>query len=660
MNIPIVDTKNTNTIHEEYNKKHYPEFYNMLIEIYKDFDISFKEKLYWYFHNIQNYPTCPICGKRVKFESYGIGYKRYCSGQCGSRDPQTKQKFKQTCLKRYGVDNPSHSPEILQKIRDVNMERYGVPYHSQLESAKEQTKQTCNERYGGNAPMSSKKVQQKGKDTLRQKYGDENYNNREKCKQTCQEKYGVDNVQKSKKVREKVKQTNLEKYGVEYSGQSQEVIEKRKQTILEKYGVESYSQTNEFKEKNKQTNLERYGVTCSLRSQQALEKTQQTLLDRYGVDHYSKSQEFKDKVKDVHLNTMKNRLPELLEVIRQDDTIWYKIECPHKDCNKCDDRFFMTPPMIYYNRLRQNNEPCTNLVKLDSSNSGTSIELFVRNILDAYNISYTKNDRKVLHGKELDIYIPKHNLAIECNGIFWHSTQQERLNVHYHFDKWNECKKQGIQLLTIWEDQIINKSEIVEGIIKSRLGIYENQVGARKCILKEVPSKESNKFLEENHLQGKINGSVRLGLYYNNELVSLMVFGTKRRALGNKENNKDTYELYRYCNKLGWQIQGGASKLFKHFVASHKDSSIESFSSNDISMGDLYKQLKFQYRGAQKGSYWYIDKHMKRYHRYSFRKDNLVKEGYDASKTEFEITDEMGLYRIYDSGQQKWKYNNLS
>ena len=77
-------------------------------------------------------------------------------------------------------------------------------------------------------------------------------------------------------------------------------------------------------------------------------------------------------------------------------------------------------------------------------------------------------------------------------------------------------------------------------------------------------------------------------------------------------------------------------------------------------MGDLYKKLGFEYIDTQKGSYWYITKDLQRRHRYSFRKDVLVKEGYDPNKTEFEITDEIGLFRIYDSGQQKWKFGSQS
>ena len=136
-----------------------------------------------------------------------------------------------------------------------------------------------------------------------------------------------------------------------------------------------------------------------------------------------------------------------------------------------------------------------------------------------------------------------------------------------------------------------------------------------------------------------------------------MVFGTKRRALGNKETNENTYELYRYCHKLGWQIQGGASRLFKHFLDMHPNSTIESFSSNDISMGALYKNLKFQLVGAQKSSYWYIEQDtFKRYHRYSFTKYSLVQKGYNKNLTESQIMSKLPYWKIYDSGQQKWLY----
>lgn len=199
MEIPIIDTKNSNTINEKYNRTHYPEFYQYLDQNYPK-DILFKEKLYWYFNNITEYPICPICGNRTRFITYGEGYKKYCSSKCVSKDPDTLKKVKQTCLEKYGVDNPSKSPEVLQKICESNIDKFGVPYHSQLESAKKQTKETCIERYGGPAPMSSCEVRNKSKQTRVKRYGDENYNNREQSKKTCFEKYGVENPMQNKKV----------------------------------------------------------------------------------------------------------------------------------------------------------------------------------------------------------------------------------------------------------------------------------------------------------------------------------------------------------------------------------------------------------------------------------------------------------------------------
>ena len=228
----------------------------------------------------------------------------------------------------------------------------------------------------------------------------------------------------------------------------------------------------------------------------------------------------------------------------------------------------------------------------------------------------------------------------------------------YHYQKWKDCQDQNITLLTFWEDQIINTPDIIESILLSKFGIYQKRIGASKCRIGKVSPKESEIFLLENHLQGCVRGSVRLGLYYKDELVSLMVFGKKRVSLGNKKSDDNKWELYRFCTKKNWQVVGGAKRLFMHFVQEYNPDSIESFSSNDISQGELYYHLGFQLFGHSI-SYWYIDKKMKRYHRYKFRKSELVKMGYDKTKTEFDITlGDMGLYQIYDSGQSKWIWKN--
>lgn len=83
-------------------------------------------------------------------------------------------------------------------------------------------------------------------------------------------------------------------------------------------------------------------------------------------------------------------------------------------------------------------------------------EKSVKSFLDKSNIDYTPNDRAQLtnpetgYGLELDIWFPKLNKAIECNGTYWHSLEKAIVR-----DKIKQqlCKKQGINLLVVPEKE---------------------------------------------------------------------------------------------------------------------------------------------------------------------------------------------------------------
>ena len=585
--IPDITNKNSNSLKESYNRKHFPDFYQYVIENTPEY-LLFKERLYWIINNIHTIPTCITCGKKVRFVSFGEGYKKFCSGPCASKNEQVKIEVKERNLKKYGVDNPAKLQSSIAKSRQTYIDHYGDP----------------------------------------------NYRNLEKSYQTRQEKYG--NAKYTN--REKAQKTNLKKYGVKYGFASELVKDKIKKTNLKRYQCENPMSNEEIKNKSINTQNKKYNGCFNP------EKSKQTKLERYGDPYYTNP----EKIKRSFTKSMQNRNPNILGYTTDGDRI---MKCPHIDCNKCSEKIFIIPGALYYNRVVNNVETCTKLLPIDNYKSkNTSIEIFIKQLLDKYNIYYQTNVRNIIHPKEVDIYIPDKNIAIECNGIYWHSDKNKEKN--YHYNKYIECKEKNIQLISIWEDQVINSPEKIESIILSKLGIYNTRIYARQCIIKEVTSKECNDFLNKYHLQGKTNSSIRLGLYYKGEIVSVMTFGKGRKCMNSKAN----YELYRYCCKSGIQVIGGASKLFKYFLKEYKPESIESFSSNDISNGDLYKQLGFEYISNSIG-YWYIDKEMNRYHRYKFTKYSLINEGYDKNKTEFEIMDERGFFRIYDSGQIKWRIN---
>lgn len=265
MIIPDYNSLNSSTSQERYIKSHFPDFYSMLCERYSD--ITFAEKLYWYFNNITSTPTCPICGGRLPFLNSKQGYRQYCSSKCQGKSPETLAKRKQTNLKKFGTTNPMKSQAIKDKMIENNLKKYGVRNSYQREDVKEKIKQTCLERYGFDHHMKSEEVREKSKHTLYQRY-DVQHNSQiplvieskrshisemvEKIKGTCLERYGEDSYYKTSEFKDKKKQTCVEKYGVPNYNNP----DKKAGTSIVRYGVPYYNNPD----KKTETCLERYGV----------------------------------------------------------------------------------------------------------------------------------------------------------------------------------------------------------------------------------------------------------------------------------------------------------------------------------------------------------------------------------------------------------------
>lgn len=462
---------------------------------------------------------------------------------------------------------------------------------------------------------------------------------------------------------QKKKQTCLERFGTENASQSSEVKEKSKKTCLERYGTTNGGWSEQAQEKIKRSNLKKYGVEFPMMSEDIRKKSKQTCLERYGVEHNSQIEIVKKhKNKKLRAQADKFRKINFERVIKKHDEIIgitndnkYICRCPHPDCNKCDEKQYIITPNCYWSR--QITERCTHLLPEDSSyNKNTTLELFIKSILDEYDIHYVENDRTIIK-KEIDIYIPELKIGFECNGTYWHSSKFK--NNRYHLNKYKDCKINGIQLIQIWSDWIINKPEIVKSMIINHLHKTPNKIRAHKCQIRQVDNNCCNEFLEANHIQGKTQFKIGYGLYYNNDLVSVMTFGHKRGCVGkNITENSDKWELVRFCTKLNTCIHGGASKLLSFFVKQHNPKIIYSYASCDISNGNLYKQLGFQTNGKITSSYWYIKRNtQQRYHRSNFTKSRIIKLGWKDTKegwTEAEVIAGHGYDQIYDAGTTKW------
>jgi DNA-directed RNA polymerase subunit M/transcription elongation factor TFIIS len=288
-------------------------------------------------------------------------------------------------------------------------------------------------------------------------------------------------------------------------------------------------------------------------------------------------------------------------------------------------------------------------------NIGVSkLEKEVYDFIKIYYNDAISNTNEILSPKELDIYIPYIKLAIEFNGLYWHSSEYKDKNDHKL--KTDMCEKLGIHLVQIFEDDWKYKQDIVKSRLLNLMGKNDNKIAARKCVIKLVDQKVGKQFLQQNHLQGYTSFTIGCGLFFNDELVSLMTFGKRRVCLGKKESQEGEFELMRFASKLNTSVMGAANKLFKYFVDNYKPKHIISYADRCWTMNNgstVYDKLGFTLEGLTPPNYYYVVGD-KRKHRFGFRKAKLVEDGYDASMTESEIMQDRGIPKIYNSGNLKY------
>lgn len=286
--------------------------------------------------------------------------------------------------------------------------------------------------------------------------------------------------------------------------------------------------------------------------------------------------------------------------------------------------------------------------------SKEEIEL-IEYIKTIYNKEIQTNVRNLIIKSEIDIYFPDINLAIEYNGLYWHSEKGGRFK-DYHFNKFNKCREKNIRLIQIFSDEWINKKEIVKSKLKSILSEKQDKIYARKCIIKEISPKEKNQFLNKYHIQGEDRSKIKLGLFFNNELVGVMTFINPRIALGSK-SKQNIYELSRFASSR--YIVGGSAKLINYFIKHYKPNNIYSYSDNRWTDPDnnMYLKLGFIKTKESQPNYSYTKNYLTRIHRYNFNKFNLKKLGADITKTENEIMNNMGYTRVWDCGTTRYELN---
>lgn len=562
----------------------------------------------------QHFASCKYCGNLFLVDDPS-NIPKTCSEEC--RYKLAKQntdleaslhKMQETMMAKYGVDNAMKLSSTKDKIKTTNTHRYGAEYYTQTIQYKDQLKRTSQMKYGVDHPLQSNEVI-------------------DKRNQTVQETYGVDNVAKSSEVKQRIKNT-----------------------IQQKYGVDNISQSSEIRDKIQKHNLEKYGVSHPMMLPEFQAKAAATNEVRYGRKAYTQQ----------HITNIEN---------------WYR---------------FVDNPQEYVSTIYQY-RPTSRQLAEDLGVDVSTVDVYLcKN--DAYgcirrakslmeeeitnqihtwlpDCEIINNIRSVIDGLELDIYLPEYKLAIECNPTCTHNSSTSDpwggppKSHSYHKRKSDLCEEKGIFLYHVFGYDWTAHKDVVLSMLGNLLHVNQNKVYARKCTLREVSPADAINFLNQNHRQGAANSKIRLGLYYQDELVSLMTFSKMRNSIGTgHEDLSECWELVRFCSKLSTTVVGGANKLFQHFINLMNPEQVRSFSDRAHTKGTLYEKLGFhEVRRSTAGYVWVNVASDVAYNRVNAQKKNIRRFLHDetldiANKSEKEIMESHGYVRVYDSGTITWEW----
>lgn len=438
-------------------------------------------------------------------------------------------------------------------------------------------------------------------------------------------------------VSRKVKQTKLL-----YDDEKKKSIkQKRQQTNIEKFGV-----ANPFSDTNMIQNsfLKKYGVTNPRKIESVNEKIKQTNLSRYGVDNPAKNHQVREKI------SKNSRTNFFLKIGKRVDNLHTPgFSCADYKgtkyfhtwiCNSCGSEFC--------DRLVNGRTPiCRKCYPYSQSDFENQVYDFVTSITGQKVI---RNDKQTISPYELDIVIPDSSLAIECNGVYWHSELNGK-HKNYHLNKTNLAKQQNYRLIHLTDINWKEKQNICKSIIRSALG-KNKRIYARNCEVNVAEKNKKDTFLQENHIQGTAPSSVNISLTHNGRIVALMTFGKSRF------NKSADWELIRYCQELNTTVVGGAARLFEHFKKLKEPDSVISYADKSIFSGVMYEKLNFKYCHDSSPGYKYFNKKqkIKLENRIMYQKHKLPKilSNFNTELTEWENMVSNNYDRYWDCGNSVW------
>lgn len=404
-------------------------------------------------------------------------------------------------------------------------------------------------------------------------------------------------------------------------------------------------------------------AACAAQNPKRQEKIHKTLEEKYGIGITNISQ-----------------VPEVAAKISETNSGVSKpwAEGPYHGLTKHQSNCLYDPEWLYDQHITQNKTPKTIADELGLSYKTVCIHIdrndiprkkFRRSSLEDQVLKFIREDcgytQDIWCNKhfgdlgEIDLYLPDLNLAIEIDGMFWHSYHQkesrdQRLK---HQNKQLEARKQGINLLQIWESEWsddLRQERVWKNLIGAKIGTLQ-AIRASKCQIRHnIPVEQQRTFLNYSHLQGWCQSSFSVGLYYDDVLVYLMTFGKPRFS------DKFEWELIRLCCHPQYRVHGGASRCFKKFLDVCRPRNLVSFHDCRLGQARVYSALGGTLIETTQPSYCYWKQHKPLISRYQAQKKRLPKilgSGFNSDESESQNMFNNKYRRMWDAGNDKYVWN---
>lgn len=374
------------------------------------------------------------------------------------------------------------------------------------------------------------------------------------------------------KIFENMNKTSLKLYGTD-PNHVPGITEKRRKTCLEKYGNENVMRLEEFQSKLKKTFLEKYGADAPFRIDSIKNKRDETMKQKYGDTSYFRA---KMPLRTVEILRDKEKYKQYLDSLpkRTEEEISKDLQCSWSLVQKITAKYELIDKVI-------------------TRPMRSSLEKSLCDFLDLWRVEYTNNDRKILDGQEVDIYIPSRKIGIEFDGNYWHSSLFQEKN--YHFNKSKLAESKGVRLIHIYEYEWNNMKPKIIQLLKIALGSPDQKIYARQCEIREITNGEAKSLNDAVHLQGHRNAQITCGLFYRGELVQLMSFSKTHYNRNLKGDN--SWEIIRGCPGSNNIVIGGVSKLFSHFVKEYDPDEVFSYCDFNKFDGRSYEAIGMKFVG---------------------------------------------------------------